>query len=159
MIEMAAIAARNKAAIVLSSEEKLHLTNIARLHTSQSVRDRATILLCLSEMRYVDAVKNCKKSQAQVSRIKKEWFESKLTGSDRINEICSRNSGRKKNDATLQSRMSNVLQFNRRLNPEIPRHARSQAIVEMARKEGMEFSISTVTRFLKKYEQEQIANM
>lgn len=159
--KMAAKAAKgaDRAAIVLSEEEKLHLTNIARLNSNKLAVDRATILLCLGKMRYTDAVVASGKSQAQVFRVKKQWIESKLTGSDRVSEVCLRGNGRRKNDATLRNRMQNVLQFNRRLNPDTPRYARSLAIVEMAKEEGIEFSVSTVTRFLKQYEEQaNIAN-
>lgn len=156
---MTAIAANNKAAIVLSQEDELHLKNIAHLHSCQSVRDRANILLCLGKMRYSDAVKASGKTNGHVSRIKREWAENELRGSARIEKICARNSGRRKNDETLQSRIHNVISFNRRLNPDTPRHARAGAIVEMAKSEGMDFSVRTVTRYLQEYEQKQFANV
>jgi hypothetical protein len=161
VLKMVAIAAKKrKAAIVLSEGEKLHLTNIASLNDSESAKKRAMILLCLGSMETNrDAAKACSVSDTRVSLIKKQWLESELTSSERINEICCGGNGRRKNDITLRNRMNNVLQFDRRLGPRVSIHERSQAIVEMAKKEGMSISVRTVTRFLEQHEKQQLANV
>jgi hypothetical protein len=156
---MVAIAAKRGAAIVLLEEEKLHLTNIARLDEDRLAKNRAMILLGLETMKTTDVAKSCGTSDRQVARVKKQWLESELTGSERVNEVCCGGGGRKKNDITLRNRMNNVLLFNRKLNPSTSRYMRSQAIVEMAKKEGMSISVRTVTRFLEQHEKQQLANV
>jgi hypothetical protein len=154
------MAAPVKAAIVLTEEEKLHLTNIARLHSQKSAKDRATILLCLAEgMTIVKSVEISGTSESSVKHVKRQWLKSQNVGSERINEICCGGNGRKKNDETFRSKMNNVLQFNRQIHPNLSRYARSQAIVEMAKKEGMSISVRTVTRFLEQHEKQQLANV
>lgn len=153
---MVAIAAKSKAAIVLSEEEKLHLTNIARLDDNKWAKDRAKILLCLGEMGVTDAARTCDTALTQAARMKKRWLESELTGSVRVNSICHTGNGRKKNDTTLRNRIDNIIQFNKALNQNISRNARSAAIVEMAREEGIKISVRTVTRFLEMHEKQTI---
>lgn len=159
VMKMVAIAAKKKAAIVLSEEEKLHLTNIARLHETDSVRNRADILLRLGETDSQSLVKAGIVSKSYVYNIKKEWENCELTGDARIHKIFSKNiknSGRKKNDTTLQNRIDNVLQFNRRLNPDATRNTRSVLIAEKMNEQGIKISPRTVNRFLEQHEKQLV---
>ncbi len=157
---MVAIAARRKAAIVLASEEELHLTNIARLSDNDAAVKRAKILLNSASGKVTSVIASCSgASKSLVSIVTKQWENSELTGYEKVIAICFSKSGGRKKGKAMEEKASNVLEFNRRLSPRVSIHARSQAIEEMAKKEGMSISVRTVTRFLEQHEKQQLANV
>lgn len=157
---MVAIAAKKKAAIVLTEEEKLHLTNIVRLSDNDAAIKRANILLSIASGETIRATaKICQVSAQVTSIVKKQWSSSELSGHQKINAVCFSSVGRRKNTKAMEEKESNVLEFNRRLNQDAPRNTRSRAIAEMAKEEGIKLSVSTVNRFLKQYESRQAANV
>ncbi|NJN07470.1 MAG: hypothetical protein HC815_05575 [Richelia sp. RM1_1_1] len=147
---MVAIAAKGRAAIVLTREEELLLTNIVHLSDDEAAAKRAMVLILAWQGKTYNDITRCTEiSEVVISRIKKQWANNDLSGSEKVNAVCFSKSGRRKNKEAMAQKASNILQFNKRISPELSQNARSLAIVEMAKQEGIKLSQSTVIRFLR----------
>ncbi|OKH36535.1 hypothetical protein NIES2101_37015 [Calothrix sp. HK-06] len=140
-------------AINFKEDEKYYLEVIAN-EADVAAAKRAKILLSIKNGKSINetsVISNA--SVPTVVAVKKQWVESILTGREKADFVCfglSRVGSRSKGKR-VKEKVDIVLQYNNLLNQGMSRHARSQAIVEMAEKEGLKLSIRTVTRFLKEF--------
>lgn len=152
---MIAIAVSRRAAVILTEEEKYYLTDIARSSSDAAASKRAKILIAFGEGKtYEWIIKFIDVSTSVTTAVKKQWNNSKLSGCEKVDAVCFAKAGRRRNKKVMVEKINNILKFNNQISPEISQNARSLQIVEMAEKEGMQISQSTVIRFLRDYRRE-----
>lgn len=152
---MTLAAASRDAAIVLKNEEESRLEDIVRLSDDDAAVKRAKILIGTARGKKVEAVaKECNVAKSVVAEVKRQWKSSSLLGNEKVDAICFSKAGRRRNKKVMTEKFNSILKFNKQISPKVSQNARSLQIVEMAQKEGMQISQSTVIRFLRDYRKE-----
>lgn len=158
--EMVVMQAESKrGAITVNEKEKLHILNIIQSSGDRAAIKRAKVLLASAEEKTLEETANIAGlSKAIVTEVKRQWRANSFIDIDKVNAVCFSKGGKRRNKEEVEKKANNILQFNKRISPEVSQNARSMAIVEMAKQEGMNLSQSTVIRFLRYCEEQKVSS-
>lgn len=152
---MVVVAAVSNAAIFITEKEEYFLKNIVHLSKDTAAVKRAKILIEVKKGKTIEVTANdCGAAKSLVTEVKKQWKSSNLSGEEKVNAVCFSKAGRRRNEKAMVEKFKNILQFNKRISPEVSQNARSLQIVKMAQERGIQISQSTVIRFLRDYREE-----